>query len=208
MKKAYNQPANACWQTYESKLALQNLDAGKIVLVYGNGNASQAHVLIEVLLSAYLEKDIRYAFLERTFRGKLFVPGAIFFNLSHTEKSFLIAFSTIQEIGIDLEYQIPRSSTIHELAEYAFSPNERNVLEKKTSEKTFLEIWTLKEAFLKATGIGLIDSLSSLHVVSASGNSLLDSAYSSITFSCPNGETGSLVCSGNLPSLSRMHILM
>lgn len=191
------------WQPYESTLALQALRAGKLLLLYGKGEPMQAHKHLESLLSAYLQRNIRYAELSKNFRGKPYLPDAVYFNLSHTKKSYIIALSSIGEIGVDMEYQIPGKS-IRELIEYAFSPDEQSFIKNEGDENTFLKMWTLKEAYLKATGIGLIDSLNTLHVVSVPNFCTTDSHYNSLVLTCPAGEMGSLVYYGDSLEIQQM----
>ncbi len=194
------------WQPFESTLALQALRDGKIVLLHGNGKPLQAHKFLESFLSVYLQKDIRYEDLSKNFRGKPFLQNAVYFNLSHTEKSYLIALSLIGECGVDMEYQVP-GKDIHALMEYAFSPDEQRFLKHENCEKTYLKMWTLKEAYLKATGIGLIDSLNTLHVVSGPDFCITDQHYRSQVFTCPGGETGSLVYFGDALEIHRTHVM-
>jgi phosphopantetheinyl transferase len=72
--------------------------------------------------------------------------------------------------------------------------------------ETFLKIWTMKEAYLKATGIGMVDALTALHVVSATDFNVLDGRYSSLIIHCPGGETGSVVCAGQIPEMVNIHL--
>lgn len=193
------------WQPFVSAQALQALHAGKLLLLYGKGVPMQAHKLLESLLSAHLRRAICYAELSKNFRGKPNLPDAVYFNLSHTEKSYLIGLCSTRDLGVDLEYQIP-GKDIHALIEYAFSPDEQRFLRNEGDEKTFLKMWTLKEAYLKATGIGLIDVLNTLHVVSGPNFCTTDPNYSSQVFTCPGAETGSLVYFGDVQEIHRMHL--
>lgn len=181
------------------------LYAGRLLLVYGEGSPTDAHACLESLASSFLGQSVYYDELSKNFRGKPYFWGTPFhFNISHTSNSFLLCFSLNQEIGVDLERNLS-DVKIGELSEYAFSPDERNLLADLFDWKSFLRIWTLKEAYLKATGIGLIDALPSLHVVTAPDFGLLDSNYSGLHFICPGGETGSVVCKGALPDISFFH---
>jgi len=79
------------------------------------------------------------------------------FNLSHSNEYALCAVTLNREIGIDLEYIRPNPDTesmarrlfSHREYEtiYSFSPNQR--------QQAFFDLWTLKEAYLKATGKGI-----------------------------------------------------
>src|SRR5262249_51699226 len=66
------------------------------------------------------------------------------------------------QIGVDIE-RIDQPELAQEVAERYFSKNEVAWIQSgPTDARTirFTELWTLKEAFLKATGVGLSGSLS------------------------------------------------
>lgn len=90
----------------------------------------------------------------------------IHFNLSHSDERVMCAISTY-EVGCDVE--IIKKDRLH-IAEKAFSPSEQawikslgNALEQ---DKGFYRIWTLKECYMKVTGLGfeLIPSDFALHM--------------------------------------------
>ena len=84
------------------------------------------------------------------------------FNLSHSQNLALYAIAIDQPVGIDLEYcrLIPDALA---LAKRWFLPSEYQELLAQTTNqeanqaKNFFRFWTAKEAYLKATGIGLRD---------------------------------------------------
>jgi 4'-phosphopantetheinyl transferase len=125
--------------------------------------------------------------------GKPFLTNSkLSFNLSHTNEAFLIGFSKNGRIGIDLEKLSGREELLS-LIEYSFSQQESDYCLKGELSICFLEIWTLKEAFLKAAGVGLVDNLKSVNVFGEVANDITrrDLCYSN--FLCPNGETASVV---------------
>ena len=79
----------------------------------------------------------------------------IFFNLSHSEGIVMCVVSD-GEVGCDVEKV--RDINI-DTAKRFFSPFEyEEIMKKETYEErkdTFFRLWTLKESFLKATGMGL-----------------------------------------------------
>lgn len=80
------------------------------------------------------------------------------FNLSHTHGAAAVAATKAQvALGIDVE-QVGRASDLQKLARRCYSERERGALpEDGASEdfrETFFDLWTLKEAFMKATGRG------------------------------------------------------
>lgn len=91
-------------------------------------------------------------------------PAPLSFNLSHTEGVAGVAAIARpdQAIGFDLE---PLSRRVDlAVADRFFTPAEAawlRSLAEATRVEGFLRLWTLKEAFLKATGKGLTQNLAS-----------------------------------------------
>ncbi|WP_205370073.1 4'-phosphopantetheinyl transferase superfamily protein [Thermoleptolyngbya sp. PKUAC-SCTB121] len=78
------------------------------------------------------------------------------FNLSHAGGLVLYAFTLTHPIGVDLEQHRPLE--VSALARTFFSEGERAFLSKfSTAEQLaqFFQLWTCKEAYLKAIGLGL-----------------------------------------------------
>lgn len=90
----------------------------------------------------------------------------VFFNLSHTEKMVVLAIAHKQEVGIDIEH-LDTSIDCMEVASAFFHPDEIERLNVPTPElktKHFIQMWTLKEAYVKARGKGLSLPLNSFAV--------------------------------------------
>ena len=107
-----------------------------------------------------------------------FVPGArgkpglapqfdscgLSFNLSHTEGLVAMAVTCAGQVGVDAECLTARAAPLALAARY-FSPREARELEAmpaKEQQKHFYRLWTLKEAWLKATGAGVAEGLASV----------------------------------------------
>lgn len=81
----------------------------------------------------------------------------LFFNLAHSKRCIGIAFSRIREVGLDIEWMRDSVQAI-EVAEKMFSQSEyRNLCQVPQEEllNSFYRYWTLKEAYIKARGMGL-----------------------------------------------------
>lgn len=79
------------------------------------------------------------------------------YNLSHTDELIVMAVILNQEIGIDVEY-LPRLGMMSDIANKFFSPHEAKQLQGLREEQKinrFCDLWTLKEAYIKACGMGL-----------------------------------------------------
>ncbi len=82
-------------------------------------------------------------------------PTDLHFSLSHRNDTVLYAFARHHEIGIDLECLAP-APDLMALAEHHFSPQEVAALRRTPADQRdhrFYELWTCKEAYLKARGI-------------------------------------------------------
>jgi len=92
------------------------------------------------------------------------MPFPLYFNLSHTDKMIVMAVAGEPSVGVDVE-SVKRRSTYDEtkLADRFFSPLESRqlrALPEVDQKKRFFQLWTLKEAYIKACGKGLAIPLS------------------------------------------------
>ncbi|NUB14732.1 4'-phosphopantetheinyl transferase superfamily protein [Azospirillum brasilense] len=95
--------------------------------------------------------------------GKPFLPGGPAFNLADCKDHVLIAIApgaapgATVELGVDIE-RLRRLPDAAGIAERFFAPEERDAfaaLPDALRDEAFLNGWTRKEAFIKATGQGL-----------------------------------------------------
>jgi 4'-phosphopantetheinyl transferase len=83
------------------------------------------------------------------------------FNIAHSADLVMMAVSSGRTIGVDTEGMAMRDVDIEALDRY-FAPEESAVLlalAPPARRRRFLELWTLKESYLKATGKGLAIAL-------------------------------------------------
>ena len=94
-------------------------------------------------------------------QGKPYLANSpIYFNLSHSGNFAVLAVTTLGEIGIDIETIRPRNFLA--IAERYYHADEfKQLLATPEAEREplFFKIWTLKEAFFKATGGGISTGL-------------------------------------------------
>ncbi len=118
-----------------------------------------ARATLRKILGCYLNLEPTKVQFQYSDRGKpSLIDNKIDFNISHSQDLAIYGFTKNRKIGIDLEYlrDMPDADN---LAKRFFSANEyREIAALQTIEKqqTFFKIWTAKEAYLKATGAGLI----------------------------------------------------
>jgi 4'-phosphopantetheinyl transferase len=126
-------------------------------------------ILIRTLLSRYRKEVVpeEWEFSKDKY-GKPFISHPplskpIFFNISHSEKMIVLAVACNPHIGVDVEY-LSRSINTMEVAMYSFADIEVDRfirLSPLRQKDYFFQLWTLKEAFIKAVGMGLALPLSS-----------------------------------------------
>jgi len=134
--------------------------------------------LLKLIMANYLDikpADVRIGSVGR---GKpVLLNDDIHFNISHTKDKLIIAISK-EKLGIDIEC-IDHERDISRIAEYTFTELERQALATGESldPRKFFRLWTQKEAYLKALGVGLERMPSSFHIVNFDSNrpSILDS---------------------------------
>lgn len=111
-----------------------------------------AHVAVRALLARYVAGPIVFA---KGPRGKPWVAG-IEHNLSHCDDVALLAVARDVAVGVDIER---RDAPIDQRAVG------RLVRAPAEASMDFMRVWCRKEACLKATGVGLLDDLTSVSVV-------------------------------------------
>jgi phosphopantetheinyl transferase len=128
-----------------------------------------AHVLLRRVLSLYGEPAPATWRFSRNRHGRpSIVPEQaaarpLNFSLSHTRGLVACAVTSTRDVGIDVEL-IGEKAAAPELAERLFARSEVAMLRNCEPEEyatRFVELWTLKEAYIKAVGVGLGHSLDS-----------------------------------------------
>lgn len=90
-------------------------------------------------------------------RPQLSPPAPLFFNVTHTEGWVGVLVSRTHEVGCDVEASA-RAPTLLRLAPTVFSPAELSGLEAlppAAQADRAVRLWTLKESYIKARGMGL-----------------------------------------------------
>lgn len=123
------------------------------------------HGLLRALLGRYLHRDGSLVRMARGPFGKPFLERkSLRFNLSDTKDAVLVAFASELEIGADIE-TMGREVDHRAVAEHYFTPTEvQGIAAHAEGKRRFLELWTRKEAVLKASGVGIMDDLKALRV--------------------------------------------
>ena len=133
----------------------------------------------QFLLTRALERDVlsRYLGVEPAAlgftRNKYGKPAIaeptecpITYSLSHTKGLSVCAVAFEQMIGIDVE-SLQRTPSHQDISKRFFAASEAAYLEtlgEGQNRTEFLKLWTLKEAFIKARGVGLSIPLNSFEI--------------------------------------------
>ena len=144
----------------EARARRFRVEADRLAFVAGRN-------LIRQALSGWMRVDA--VPLEIDDLGKPFcpLPNAPHFNLSHAGGWMALAMSLQGPVGIDLE-DITRQVDLQKLSARYFSEAEQEALAQGNG-MTFFEIWTRKEAWLKAAGTGIRVPLKDTDTLTASG---------------------------------------
>lgn len=192
--------------TLADSLKLENvLTSNELVYaerLKGNGQKNtwlSCRATLRLIMGKYLNMNPAGIELKKGRFGKLHIAKThLFFNVSHSDHSFLLGFNPSGRIGVDIE-NLSGHEDLISLIDYAFSDEEAIYCRDGEVSKRFTEIWTSKEAFLKTVGVGLVDNLKLITVCGAINNHILNLKLNRKTFQCPDGETASIVFRNNLP---------
>jgi 4'-phosphopantetheinyl transferase len=118
--------------------------------------------LVRTTLSRYVKLDPRmWRFAKNAYgRPEIAHPQGILplgFNLSHTDGLIVCLVALDREVGVDVE-DTERPGMTVEIANQFFSPAEVKALQAlpvSAQRHRFFEYWTLKEAYIKARGMGV-----------------------------------------------------
>jgi 4'-phosphopantetheinyl transferase len=152
------------WPTERERAARFHFDKHRHRFITGRG-------LLRMILGGYLQNEP--ASIEFVYgpQGKPALGGALAksglnFNLSHSESLGVIALTRAGSLGVDVE-RVRSLEDVEELVRRFFSAREsaafRELADGNRAE-AFFNLWTRKEAWLKATGEGIAHSLNLVEV--------------------------------------------
>lgn len=95
-------------------------------------------------------------------------PAPVSFNVSHSGRHGLIGLARQGRLGVDVEEIVHREDDyVASVAAWAFTQSERDALASARGRgkmELFFKLWTIKEALMKAVGMGLSFDTSDLDV--------------------------------------------
>jgi Phosphopantetheinyl transferase len=125
--------------------------------------------ILRTILAGYLSIEPERVPFSYSSHGKPSVAEPhcnIKFNVSHSHDLMVAAICQEWSIGVDIEKEDPHFQAI-DIAEKFFCERERHEIARKHTEealRAFFQLWTAKEAVLKATALGLTLELSKLEI--------------------------------------------
>lgn len=135
------------------------------------GRFVASHAALRHILASYLGATPASLAFGAGTHGKPFLDAPVHgrslrFSLSHSGNLALVAVCLGREVGVDVERVRPLEDLDGFVARY-LSPQEREAIVRIPSTgrlRAFFETWTLKEAYLKACGDGLLRELDAFDV--------------------------------------------
>jgi 4'-phosphopantetheinyl transferase len=127
---------------------------------YKNKNAAGLFLLGRIFLREILSDNYSLPFdvdIEIDTNGKPYIPhSSLYFNISHSGEKTAVVFAE-KPVGVDIEKLVKHSrETLLAMGQKVFSPKEMLLLENAVNiQECFTKMWTIKESFVKMTGIGL-----------------------------------------------------
>ena len=128
-----------------------------------------SRAMLRCLIAAYLRHPPQDIELSTGPQGKPMLAfrhaSALQFNLSHTESHLLIAIADSRRVGVDIESHRPIPEWLDLARGFLAQEETDSLLQlREGGSRAFIDLWTRKEACLKATGEGLMRDLRSFTV--------------------------------------------
>jgi 4'-phosphopantetheinyl transferase len=128
----------------------------------GRANFIASRAVLRDILSRYIEQAPVNIIFGYSAEGKPFLANQtgrreITFNMSHSDDLAIYAVSCVREVGIDLE-RVESFDDSDGVARRFFSARELAAFQasgETGQTEVFFRLWTRKEAYLKARGLGL-----------------------------------------------------
>ena len=124
----------------------------------------RTRTLVRRVLAAHLNLEPAHVPITQTDLGKPVVAGSVHFNVSHSGDLIVLAVSADRAVGIDIERRRPVQGAGALMARWLTAAEQEDVTRRVragvSESDAFLYVWSLKEARLKALGVGISAALS------------------------------------------------
>lgn len=183
-----------------------------------------ARAILRELLAGYLQSSAEQISFTYNPQGKpelasSFNNSHLQFNISHSEDLALYSFNYQQKIGIDLEY-LRENVDYASIAKRFFCETEFKLINSCIAEQQqqrFYQLWTAKEAYLKAIGKGLgggletseikLDSEDNIYLHSISNKPEIANDWSLYNFIPETNFVATIALSGKEKTLIAMNYI-
>ncbi len=169
----------------------------------------QRHAFARVVLAGYLGCDPARIAFRIAPGGKPRIDGCddLSFNLSHDDDLTVLVVGDGRPVGVDVERVRPVDA-VDQLVVGLFTPNEVGTVcaaPLAARSLTFLDLWTRKEAVVKAMGVGLSLPLDEFTVLAGTGTGSVvgrphhaghDLPYAFASLNRLPGYVGTVACAG------------
>jgi 4'-phosphopantetheinyl transferase len=134
--------------------------ANNFIFIQDKDRFIVSHGLLRIMLANYVKIDPKQLKFNHAINGKPYITtkysidSDLSFNMSHSHNVAIYTFTLNRRIGVDIEF-IRYIKNIDQLINFVFSKNDRmtiDTLPEKQKQEAFLNIWTRKEAYVKAIG--------------------------------------------------------
>jgi len=127
---------------------------------------SQIHSLIGYKLVQYALSENGFSIsyllnIEFEKEGKPFIPDTFNFNISHSENIVVCSISS-KKIGVDIEKI--RKINVENMTPFLTTQEYNKLLNSRNTDIEFANIWTKKEAFVKAIGKGMSINFANINI--------------------------------------------
>lgn len=167
----------------------EKTQAKKFVNTYLRERYIISHGVLRYLLAFYTKNNFQTIEYAKNQFGKPFLKNnssKIHFNMSHSKDYAAYILALDCQVGIDIEWK-GRNIDVQELSCLVLTENETAIFNELNSEEklnTFYDIWTKKEAILKALGQGLFYPMNQLEIMNVMANNNAHYIANNTKFCC------------------------
>ena len=164
-------------------------------LQMSNENKRKEQIVRDILLDYVIKKEnISESIVYNKYGKPDFSNFNKHFNISHSGNFVIIAISNY-EIGIDIQKIVEYDDMkLNKMIKHIYSDNDYNYY-NQNDNITFSEIWSIKEAYLKCIGIGLIKNIKDIYIDYENKNIVLkDNKILNYVSYVSNGYVMAIVC--------------
>jgi len=126
------------------------------------------HIAFRYLAAKYLNIQPAKVLIEKDKNNKPFIANEhndLNFNISHSGNKILLTFDIDNRLlGIDVE-RIDKQYEFKPVIKDYFTNEEQRFILEENSRDRFFQVWTRKEALMKALGTGLTDEIKNINVL-------------------------------------------